>query len=145
MGIQTILVPTDFSANAESAFELAREVAQRFDAKIVIAHVRGLPGTSVEPTSAGLPPGVEADVAHAITNSLEAAKRKLGEDLVTATRAVQGQPFLEICALCEELGIDLVVMATHGHTGLKHLVLGSTAERVVQKAPCPVLTVRPAG
>ena len=70
------------------------------------------------------------------------ARREVAENLLKETKVSVGRPFQEITDAARNLKVDLIVIATHGYTGLKHTVLGSTAERVVRYAPCPVLTVR---
>lgn len=82
---------------------------------------------------------------------LEAIERSLADlrarterpGLMVASRAIQGDPALEICEVARQAGHDLIVMGTHGRTGLTRLFLGSVAERVIREAPCPVLVVRP--
>ncbi|HEY5891761.1 MAG TPA: universal stress protein [Chthoniobacterales bacterium] len=135
-----ILVPTDFSETSRKALQYAIAFAKQFGAKITLLHV-------IEP-----PPESEERI-YAET-SLEEVMRPVREQLETlATSAIEsklldttlvrvGVPFVIITDLAGELEIDLVIVTTHGYTGLKHVFLGSTAERIVRHAPCPVLVVR---
>jgi nucleotide-binding universal stress UspA family protein len=70
------------------------------------------------------------------------AKTEIGSQFEVETVIKTGKPFVEINETASELDIDLIIIATHGHTGMEHLLFGSTAEKVVRKAPCPVLTLR---
>ncbi len=141
--IQRILVPVDFSASAEKAMHYAVSFARQFDAKIILLHVRpvpyypaeigGFPAVvpTTEPLTEKLKARLEADVA-----------RLIPPEMHERTVFRIGTAFDEICKCARRLGTDLIIIATHGHTGLKHMLLGSTAERVVRHAPCPVLVVR---
>jgi nucleotide-binding universal stress UspA family protein len=145
MSVKTIVVPTDFSSNAEAAFELAGEFAEKFDAKIVLVHVRQeplIPAATMHP-DLQLPASLHADIKAAADKALESTKNKFDTERVAEIRAVDGRAHHGICDAARELNADLIVMATHGHSGIAHLLLGSTAERVLRGAPCPVVTVRP--
>lgn len=142
--IRKILAPTDFSENAKTGLDYARGLANVFGSEITLIHV-------TEPRFSyagyGLSPEVVRDIERetqeAIEEQIEKAKADLGE--VRCSHLVrEGAPFHEIVEAAREIDADLIVMATHGHTGIKHLLLGSTAEKVVRYAPCPVLTVRAA-
>jgi nucleotide-binding universal stress UspA family protein len=145
MDIRHILAPTDFSEYANRAVAAAIELAQAFGGKLTILHV-------VEP------PSYLVD-SHASSHHgpllLKAMEEQAGQELarlltqlpaaqVEITRRVMvGVPYQQILACASAEPVDLIVIATHGRTGLRHLVLGSVAERVVRLAPCPVLTIRP--
>ena len=98
-----------------------------------------------EPGLAFPPPGDYIEelkiIAEEAMKKLPASPSAAVEDVVRATR--QGPPFLEILRYAKEVNADLIVMGTHGRSGLVHMLIGSVAEKVVRKAPCPVLTVRP--
>jgi universal stress protein A len=141
--IRSILVPIDFSAPSEKALLYAVAVARQFGAKITVLHV-------VEPLAA-------PDFANAFPIVMEnddlmaECKRRLEQIvermeiepvLVERTLVRHGRAFNEIADAARTLKADLVIISTHGYTGLKHVLLGSTAERVVRYAPCPVLVVR---
>ncbi len=143
--IRTILVPTDFSRDAESATAAAMRLLgdDIEDARIVLLNAYHLP---FEYTAYGtIPTSVDytRDVEGAAEEKLaEIAGALAADGLAVETRAIEGYPPDVIVAEAESSGADLIAMGTHGRTGLAHLFLGSTAERVVQHAACPVLTVR---
>ena len=139
--VQKILITTDFSDDSRSGVRYAADLAGKLNADVALLHV-------VEPRSwmAGMEAVVlartdaeEAALARAQLATL--AKREV-KGSVTVTSSVRtGKPFHEITTAAREGAADLIVIATHGHTGVERILLGSTAERVVRHAPCPVLTV----
>jgi nucleotide-binding universal stress UspA family protein len=138
--IRTILVPTDFSATSDAALEYAREVAERFGASLHLLHVLQDPFVNG-------PLATEAyltDTPGVRTTILEDAKARIAHRLTATDHAevVFGRGAETIVEYAADRRIDLIVMGTHGRTGMAHLLLGSVAERVVRTAPCPVLTVR---
>jgi nucleotide-binding universal stress UspA family protein len=140
LDIHHLLTPTDFSAPATQAVTAAFELAQTFGAKLSLLHVIEVPVYAIV---VPLPlEELERDARRALARLLpEAAAAH-----VDVTRLVDmGVPYQKIVEMATAEEVDLIVMATHGHTGLSHLVLGSVAERVVRLAPCPVLTIRPLG
>lgn len=141
--IQHLLVPIDFSAAAEKALRYAVSFAEQFDARITLLHVQPGPyylGEIGEFPTAIPAPGPSTETLQA---RLEAeAKRLIPAGVLERTLCRVGPAFDEICNAAREMPIDLIIISTHGHTGLKHVLLGSTAERVVRHAPCPVLVVR---
>jgi nucleotide-binding universal stress UspA family protein len=139
--IGRILVTTDFSETSYAAFDLAREVAGRFEASIVLLHVLDaqLPPLVFETSGIGVGQFEKARADQSESRIKEAAAR-LGPDVETLV--VCGTPHIEIVRIAEDKSIDLIVIATHGRGFLSHAILGSTAERVVRRAGCPVLTVR---
>jgi universal stress protein A len=146
MMIRKILVPTDFSAHSSDQQAWAAELARRYDASLTLVHV-------YQPISYALPEGyvlpsanLLADLEVSLGRALDDAKKKLeaSSGLRVDTALMQGVPFAEIVRFAREGSYDLIVLSTHGRTGLRHVLLGSVAEKVVRKAPCPVLTVRPA-
>ena len=145
MIISRILVPTDFSSDADAALEYALEIARPFNASVHLLHV-------VEnPLAAGVWSSeiYTAEIAGLQVNLVRDAEERLRRSLpiiagepVGVTREVRtGNPGRVIVDVASERLIDLIVMGTHGRTGLPHLVMGSVAERVVRTAPCPVLTL----
>ncbi len=141
-----ILVPIDFSKLSDDALPWAEFLSARFGADVVLLHVMEkhsinyLPGR--EPDRDDYAPWMrksEADLAHTAGRM-----RQFTEAKVSAV-VRDGKPFEVICQMAKTLGADLIVLTTHGHTGLKHVLVGSTAERVVRHAPCPVLTVHTFG
>lgn len=142
--LDTILVPTDFSKDAETAYLAAlRLLGKKSSTKVVLLHVYHLP---YEYTAYGtIPTSLDyfKDVEGAAEERLVAMAEELRQQgFEVATLAREGFPPEVILGEAEAAGADLIAMGTHGRTGLAHLVLGSTAERVVQRANCPVLTVR---
>lgn len=142
--ITKILVPIDFSNYSKNALRYATNFAKRFEAKIILVYV-------VEPIiypsdfSMGQVtfPVTDIEMNERAKEELNIlAKTEIGSDIVTETIIKTGKPFVEINETASELDIDLIIIATHGHTGVEHLLFGSTAEKVVRKAPCPVLTLR---
>lgn len=144
--LNRILAATDFSACSHEALEYAGELAKRFSAELHLLHVADDPNTLL-PHSGGTIPA--AALANAAVQTDEALRRA-AEFLEQAGRQVhrsviRGTPFLEIIRYAREHDIDLIVIGTHGRTGLQQAMIGSVAERVVRKAPCPVLVVRASG
>jgi nucleotide-binding universal stress UspA family protein len=142
--IKKILVPTDFSVHSAEATAWAADLARRYDASVTLIHV-------YQPVSMALPEGYVLMSANALADllsELDGALAKAKEDMAATERItpetmlLQGVPFAEIVQFAREGSYDLVVMGTHGRTGLRHALLGSVAEKVVRKAHCPVLTIR---
>lgn len=144
---QTVLVPTDFSDPANAAWEHAVQLAKVHDSKLVALYV-------AEPVLShygvvGLIPSVkELEEQNDVSSRLELkelAEKAESAGLSMTVEVVKGKPWKAIVEAAEKLSADLIVMGTHGRTGLVHDTIGSTAERVVQRAKCPVLVVRPKG
>src|SRR5919108_2156639 len=138
MQIRPILAPTDFSVSATQAATVAFELAPTVGAKLSLLHVIEVPVYAIE---VALPrEALERDARRELALLLPEAEAAH----VGVTRLVDmGGPYQKIVETATAEQVDLIVMATHGRTGLSHLVLGSVAERVVRLAPCPVLTIRP--
>ena len=142
-GIKSILVPIDFSAPSKNALAYAVPFAEQFGAKLTLLNV-------VEPVATpdfakSFPLAMENDQVMAeCKRELERVVKQSGVSprLVEKTLVRFGRSFHEIADAARTLKVDLIVIATHGYTGLKHALLGSTTERVVRHAPCPVLVVR---
>jgi universal stress protein A len=143
LNLKKILVPIDFSAMSKQAFQYALRFAEQFDCEIVLLHV-------VEPVSAiaGTPlavdifaqPEDDTTAAKAELAALAARSRNCPNSFTSAVRT--GHAPNEITKAAKDLDVDLIMIATHGYTSWRHLCIGSTAERVVRTAPCPVLVVR---
>jgi len=142
--IKKVLVPIDFSDYSKSSLKYAVNFAKNFNASLVLVYV-------VEPVI--YPPdfsmgqiaipaaGIEMDKrAKEELNKL--AEKEIPSDLNVKKIIKTGKPFVEIVETAAEEDVDLIIIATHGHTGVEHILFGSTAEKVVRKAPCPVLTLR---
>jgi nucleotide-binding universal stress UspA family protein len=142
--ISKILCPVDFSKPSDAALQHAEEVARKFEAELVVAHVVE---PVLYPVAYGLPPvapvNYEENAKEAAEKALQPIVSGLNERGVKSRSLVEsGTASMRICDLAEDEGFDLVVLSTHGYTGLKHVLLGSTAERVVRHCRCPVLTVK---
>ena len=141
-----ILVPTDFSPAGEAALAAATEMADRFGASIHLLHVLEDPySTSAYATEVYgfLPPGLKETWQQNAEKRLEALlPREHGSRSAGSYAVVFGSPARAIVDHARGAGIDLIVMGTHGRSGVAHLLLGSVAERVVRTAACPVMTVR---
>jgi nucleotide-binding universal stress UspA family protein len=147
LSIKNILVPIDFSKMSIQAIETAKGLAQRFGATVHLAHVHEFeyPAGFMGPvfSAGGLPDSFEEHRRKALAEDLSELARRWGLSPAGATHLREGAPaFDEICSLARELSADLIVIPTHGRTGLKHVLLGSTAERIVQHSPCPVFVTR---
>jgi universal stress protein A len=145
MEIRQILAPTDFSKFSKQAVQCAYELAQKFGAKLLLLHVVELQAYPVEiflPSAEGttLLDGLERQARLDLAQLLPKAQ---GVKVEVNCQAVVGTPYYKIVEVAAAGKVDLIVMATHGHTGLSHLFVGSVAERVVRMAQCPVLTIRP--
>ena len=140
--INSILVPIDFSETSAKALRYAIRMAEQFGSKITLLNVVEPVAT---PDCAYHPLMLETDkMKESARERLDLLCRKLNlpARMIERTLVRYGTPFAEITAAAKTLKVDLIILTTHGYTGLKHVFMGSTAERVVRHAPCPVLTVR---
>jgi universal stress protein A len=145
MDIRHILAPTDFSDPSKKALSDALELAQTFGAKLSLLHVFE-PSPYLGFTPPAMSTDLLGDLERQASTELAQVLPDAREAKVEVTRAVAiGSPPQQIVETAEAEHVDLIVMATHGRTGLSHLLIGSVAERVVRTAPCPVLTIRPPG
>jgi nucleotide-binding universal stress UspA family protein len=142
--IKKILVPIDFSDYSKKALQYTVTFAKQFNAELCLIYV-------IEPViypadlSMGqvVIPQTEIDLSTKSRQELESlAKTEIGSLLKYEIIIKNGKPFMEIIETASEIDADLIIISTHGHTGVEHLLFGSTAEKVVRKAPCPVLTIR---
>jgi nucleotide-binding universal stress UspA family protein len=143
--LHRILVPTDFSKSSDNALTYGIAFAEKFGAEMYLLHVvqdlTWFVPEAILVAPAAMPP-LEQFVTAAQT-ALERVIQKLNLPGIKIHPQVrEGTAFDTIIRYAREIDVDLIVMGTHGHTGLAHVLLGSVAERVVRKAPCPVLTVR---
>ena len=142
--IEKILFPTDFSEFSAHALKYAVTFAREYEAKIIVLHVvenyYTYPGFAETAF-----PMVElySDMEkHAEDEMASLVKKDIPQGIQVETVIKRGTPFREIVETAKEKEANLIIIATHGRTGLEHAFFGSTAEKVVRKAPCPVLTVR---
>lgn len=147
MQIKTILFPTDFSQGARAAMDHAVSLAQDYDAKLILLYV--IQDISIAewyiPSSLSVTDLVEDMQKSAWKEMDKWGREAAGKVKDTEKQVVRGVPFVEIIRTAKERNADLIVIGTHGRTGIDHMLFGSTAEKVVRKAGCPVLTVRVAG
>ena len=140
--IRKILVPLDFSEPSRDAVEFSLPLLQRFGAELHLVHVvpPDYPLSGLEDLPLVVP---EIEIGRRIRRHLKDAAHEFSVELRRENiHALKGRPFEEICRLARDLDIDLIITSTRGLTGLKHLTLGSTAERIVRYSTCPVLVVR---
>jgi nucleotide-binding universal stress UspA family protein len=145
--LKRILLPTDFSSYSATATKYACELVTKFDAQLHLLHTLEvhLASTPVFGMGLALPQYIQesrAAAEKALTSVLD-PQWAVGRKIVQAV--VEGSPKVEIVRYARTQAIDLIVLATHGRSGLAHVIIGSVAESVVRTAPCPVLTVRPEG
>jgi nucleotide-binding universal stress UspA family protein len=138
LALRSILHPTDFSEHSDYAFRLACSLARDYKARLVLVHVT--PTVVVSGTLAAMPPR-PPDARKALEEQLTNL-RSPDPSLGVEHHLKAGDPAAEILRLAQEARVDLIVMGMHGRTGLGRLLMGSVAEQVVRKAPCPVLTVK---
>ena len=145
MQIRTILMPTDFSEYAGYAFTWALQMAADWKARMILFHAAAPISPLAFPDSVYLPElrRLEAGMlADAEKRMSEFVGQKGSSAVVVETRVVVGEPVSEICQAAGREQADLIIMGSHGRTGLAHVLLGSVAERVIRHASCPVLIVR---
>ena len=139
-----ILVPHDFSDAGQQAVAVASDMARRYEASILLLHVHqtmlySAPDSFILYSSEQITELMKSFEAQLAT--VQQTARAAGA-LQVDTKVIQGTPVAEIVNFARDGGYDLIVMGTHGRSGLSHALIGSVAERVVRKAHCPVLTVR---
>ncbi|TWU12747.1 hypothetical protein CA54_15720 [Symmachiella macrocystis] len=144
INLKRILVATDFSEHSNVAVKYATALAQAFDSEVILCHVVEAPDliSQIPPTGEGyFPPNFQEQQREAAEK--ECAKIiadsgiKNGRSLI-----VEGSAFFEVIRAAKAEDVDLVIVGTHGRGAIAHVLLGSVAEKIVRKAPCPVLTVR---
>jgi nucleotide-binding universal stress UspA family protein len=143
MNVQKILIAVDFSSHSQKAVDDGVDLAKRLGAEVHLVHAFDVPVPMVTPYEVAVPTGF-------VEQARESAKQRLQEveDKVKAAGVPVHAHLTEapaahaVARAAEELGVDLIVMGTRGNTGLKHVILGSVAERTLRLAPCSVLTVK---
>ena len=141
--IERILFPTDFSDCAEHALKYAVELGKRFEAKLYLMHVLDTRIYGHLEPFANTVWSIYDAKEQAAKSIVEIVTEKEQKALHVESSVREGTPFVEIIKFAKEAEIDLIVIGTHGRTGLTHMLMGSVAEKVVRKSPCPVLTIRP--
>ena len=147
--IRKILVPVDFSEPSHAALSYAAELAKSFDAIVDVLHVWEVPAF-LPARGIALEGAADQSLMELVKTNSEGALEQFVADAtkrgvrIHGARSELGTPSRTIVDLAREGGYDLVVIGTHGRTGLSHALIGSVAERVVRHAHCPVLSVRSA-
>jgi universal stress protein A len=146
--LKRILSATDFSECSNHAMRYACEFAAAFGADLHLLHVNEPPAAAYSEFGVGYvgPLNLEEDVRRGAEAKLNTLPGPEWDQKLTIVRVVAlGTPFVETVRYAREQDIDLIVLGTHGRGAIAHMLMGGTAEKVVRKAPCPVLTVKPAG
>jgi nucleotide-binding universal stress UspA family protein len=144
--LQKILCPIDFSENSLEALKYAAHTALKENATVYLIHivdsrVYDYGGPIYEPIMPAMKSVIDQASKDQLTNKLLEKVPKEIEGRVETVVSF-GVPFVEIIKAARDYDIDLIIMGTHGRSGVSHMLIGSVAEKVVRKAPCPVLTVR---
>ena len=148
--VKRILIPVDFSPNSDKTLDYGFRLARLTHSDVLLLHVfeyHEFPGLLPEPSSWQIN---YEETKRAFDEAIKSAKERLAgvahsarhDGVHVRVRICQGTPYEEIVKVAKAEEVELIVIATHGYTGLQHFLLGSTAERVVRTAPCPVLVVR---
>ncbi|MFC1498240.1 universal stress protein [Verrucomicrobiota bacterium] len=151
--IKKILCPVDFSENAAYATRYALALAEEYNAELILLQVTHVPAVTASDYYSDYP-GCELETTNTCIRELQKSNNEQLEKLTAdlrerhncqiSTRHETGKPFFEIISTAKKENVNLIVMGTHGHgrTSLRYILIGSTAEKVVRMAPCPVLTVK---
>lgn len=143
--LNSILVPLDFSDFSKQAFQYALALAEKFDANIELLNVL------IDMEALVPEPGMLISTSDQFMQDQKESAQKTMQEWIhefsaqkynIECKTIIGTPFLEIIRQAKESDTDLIIIGTHGRTGLQHVLMGSVAEKVVRKSPCPVLTVR---
>ncbi len=145
LAIQNILVPIDFSVHSKNALRYAVPMAEQYGATLHLIYVIE---PTIYPADLGfgqvVMPGVESELRIKSEEELKnLVETEIGRKVPADTVVRMGKPHQEILNEAKERNVDLIILATHGHTGVEQILFGSTAMRVVRLAKCPVMTVRP--
>ena len=142
MHVKNILVPVDYSDNGEAAMAYAVSLARGYDAELHLVHVYDQPFAYVDAGFVGSPVPAEVPPADLDEERARLDRVTPDNDVSFRRRLLIGSPAEDLVKYAKENAIDLVVMGTHGRTGLTRLLMGSVAEAVVRRSPCPVLTIK---
>lgn len=140
---QKILVPVDFSEHSAKALNVAIDLAKAFGGKLELLHCYQVQPAGVSPYGIVLPESFDREIREAAARQLAEWREKVTAQGVEAEANLSAMfPSLAISETASEIGADLIVMGTRGLSGIKHVLLGSVAERTLRAAHCPVLTVK---
>jgi nucleotide-binding universal stress UspA family protein len=145
ISLKKILCPIDHSDGSKEALKYAVSFAMKNEAKLYLLHVIDIRSfdESIDTMAAQIPN--DETIKQLKTKLLECVPEEIRSDMQIEALVVQGIPFAEIISIAKGNNVDMIVMGTHGRTGLAHIMIGSVSEKVVRKAHCPVLTVRQSG
>jgi len=144
--IEKILVPVDFSEHSARALEMAIDLAKAFGAGIQLLHCYQIQPFGISPYGIALPEGFDSEVRQAAELRVDEWRGQILLEGIDVEVSLSSRfPSLEISETATQVGADLIVMGTRGLSGIKHVLLGSVAERTLRLAPCPVLTVKASG
>ena len=145
ISLKKILCPIDHSDCSKEALKYAVSFAMKDEAKLYLLHIIDIRSfnESLDAMSIQIPD--EETLEQLRIKLLDCIPEEIREDMNVEAIVVQGVPFAEIISTAREKEIDMIVIGSHGRTGISHMMLGSVSEKVVRKAPCPVLTVRQPG
>ncbi len=145
ISLEKILCPIDHSDGSKEALKYAVSFAMKNEAKLYLLHVIDIRSfdESIDTMAAQIPN--DETIKQLKTKLLECIPEEIRSDMQIEALVVQGIPFAEIISIAKTNKVDMIVMGTHGRTGLAHIMIGSVSEKVVRKAHCPVLTVRQSG
>ena len=140
--LKKILCPIDHSDCSKEALKYAVTFAMKDEAKLYLLHIIDIRSFNegLEAMSMQIPDEETLELLR--IKLLDCIPEEMRDDMNVEAIVVQGIPFAEIISTAREKDIDMIVIGSHGRTGIKHMMLGSVSEKVVRKAPCPVLTVR---
>ena len=145
ISLKKILCPIDHSDCSKEALKYAVSFAMKDEAKLLLLHIIDIRSFNdgLEAMSIQIPD--EETLEQLRVKLLNCIPEEIRDDMDVEALVVQGIPFAEIIGTAKEKDIDMIVIGSHGRTGISHMMLGSVSEKVVRKAPCPVLTVRQLG
>ena len=146
MTFRKILVPIDFSTHSSRALQTAVELAKAFGGTLHLLHCYPINVGAISPYGLVIPESFDRDIREAATKQLAQWREKAtAQKVEVSTEVTPLFPSEAIASTAERIGADLIVMGTRGLSGIKHVMLGSVAERTVRIAPCPVLTLKATG
>jgi len=140
--IKNILCPVDHSDCSKEALKYAVSFAIKDNSKLYLLHVIDI--RTFDESINAMTPQIPDDetLAQLKTKLLDCIPEEMRDDMNVEALVVQGIPFVEIISTAKRNDVDMIVLGSHGRTGISHMMMGSVSEKVVRKAPCPVLTVR---
>ena len=142
ISLKRVLIPVDFSEHSAKSVNYGAELASMFGADLHVIHVVETPLIMYGEGGAYVPPDTVEDLEAAAVAELDRLEIDAQGDAPVTRKVIQGHPFVEIVRYAKDNDVDLLVVGTHGRGAIAHMLLGSVAEKVVRKAPCPVLVVR---